>query len=123
MAVYFVRFYAMTGGVPMDEREVLHKIIEADRLGRERRAAARRERENVELGGDTLRRKTEESAAAEARRDVKAAQEQVIARAEAAAERIEYEHKNTMAELETRYEAGEARWAEQIFRTVVGLDD
>ena len=107
----------------MDEREILHKILEADRLGRERRAAARRERESAELGGDALRRAAEERALAEARRDIKTAEERAFSRADASIERMEYEHKNALAQLESRYEAGEAQWVEQIFRTVVGLDD
>lgn len=107
----------------MDEKTILHQILEADRKGREACEKARRDREDYDRRSLSLRREAEETAAAVARREVEKARGDALARSETELKKLREDYEYRLSMLQARYEAGVDGWTEQLFRTVVGLDD
>ena len=107
----------------MDEKTILHQILEADRKGREACEKARRDRADYDRRRPELCRETEAVAAAAARREVEQARSEALARSETELTKLREDYETRLAALQARYEAGVEGWTERLFRTVVGLDD
>lgn len=107
----------------MDEKTILHQILEADRLGREALEKARRDGEDFDRRCQSLRREAEEQAEERVRREIERARTQALSRVQDDLDKLRHDYEYRLSMLRAQYEAGAEGWAEQLFRTVVGLDD
>lgn len=107
----------------MEEMQVLHEIIAAEREAREAVEKARRERADFDRSLAGLRRDMEARAEEKAREDIERARASVLKESEAALAQMQRQYEAEQAALESKFTAGRDVWAEQIFRMVVGLDD
>ena len=107
----------------MEQLQILHEIIAAERSAREEVMAARREKADFDRNLESLRRQLEDEAVARAKEDVEAARTEELSRVQWELEQLSAAHEEALRALDGRFRAGRDEWAEKIFRMVVGLDD
>lgn len=107
----------------MEQLQILHEIIAAERSARDQVTAARREMADFDRNLESLRRQLEAEAVARAKEDVEAARAEELSRVQSELEQLRAAHEKELQTLEGRFLAGRDEWAEKIFRMVVGLDD
>lgn len=107
----------------MDDMQVLHEILAAERAARETVEKARRERVDLQRSLETICRDMEREASAAAQEEIERARRDVLKEAEAALEELDRRYESELSALEERAAAGQELWAEKLFRMVVGLDD
>lgn len=107
----------------MEQLQILHEIIAAERSARDRVTEARREMADFERNLESLRRQLETEAVTRAKEDVEAARATELARVQSEMEQLRIAHESDLQRLDARFQAGRDEWAERIFRMVVGLDD
>lgn len=107
----------------MEQLQILHEIIAAERAARDEVTAARREKADFDRNLESLRHQLEAEAIARAKEDVEAARAEELSRVQTELEQLRVAHETELAALNSRFQAGRDEWAEKIFRMVVGLDD
>lgn len=107
----------------MEQLQILHEIIAAERAARDDVAAARREKADFYRNMESLRHRLETEAIARAKEDVEAARSEELSRVQTELEQLRATHETELSALESRFQAGRDEWAEKIFRIVVGLND
>ncbi len=107
----------------MDQLEILHEIIAAERTAREEVRQVRREQVDFDRNLESLRRRLEAEAVERAGEDVELSRAEELSRVQAELEQLRAAQEKELADLEARFTAGKDQWAEKIFRMVVGLDD
>jgi len=107
----------------MEQLQILHEIIAAERSAREEVTAARREKADFDRNLELLRRQMESEAVARAKEDVEKARTEELSRVQTELEQLRTEHEKQLSALDDRFREGRDLWAEKIFRMVVGLDD
>lgn len=107
----------------MEQLQILHEIIAAERSARDEVTAARREKADFDRNLESLRHRLEAEAIARAKEDVEAARAEELSRVQTELEQLRAAHETELSSLDSRFQAGRDEWAEKIFRIVVGLDD
>lgn len=107
----------------MDQLEILHEIIAAERTAREEVRQVRREQVDFDRNLESLRRRLEAEAVERAGEDVELSRAEELSRVQAELEQLRAAQEKELADLEARFTAGKDQWAEKIFRMVVGQDD
>lgn len=107
----------------MEQLQILHEIIAAERSAREDVQKARREKADFDRNLESLRRQLEAEAVTRAKADVEEARRAELSRVQSELEQLGAAHERELAALDSRFETGRDEWAEKIFRMVVGLDD
>ena len=107
----------------MEQMQILHEIIAAERAARDEVTEARREKADFDRNLESLRHQLETEAVARAKEDVEAARAEELSRVQTELEQLRAAHEEALAALDSRFRAGRDEWAEKIFRMVVGLDD
>lgn len=107
----------------MEQLQILHEILAAERSAREDVASARREKAEIDRDQECLRQRLKEDAEARAREAIEEARGEELSRVQAELEQLRVAHEEKLASLERRFRDGRDVWTEKIFRMVVGLDD
>lgn len=107
----------------MEPMETLHEIVAADKAARMRCAAVRQENDGFDAKLENLRRELTETEMARAERDVAQARERSVAAAGETLAALDRQCEQALSDMEGRFTAEKDRWAERIFRMVVGLDE
>lgn len=107
----------------MEQLQILHEILAAERSAREDVASARREKVEIDREQECLRQRLKEDAEARAREAIEAARGEELSRVKAELEQLRVAHEEELDSLERRFRDGRDLWTEKIFRMVVGLDD
>lgn len=107
----------------MEQLQILHEILAAERSAREDVASARREKAEIDRDQECLCQRLKEDAEARAREAIEEARGEELSRVQAELEQLRVAHEEKLASLERRFRDGRDVWTEKIFRMVVGLDD